>query len=380
MSRSLPAVPAEQVSPPVRSKYEAYTDQGGLLGAVTYALTVLETDDDELAATLASIPTQLFVTSSLHDDAIDEADAWGDDRKRRLNEHVTVGDLVFTGVLEAASSLPDGVDLTPVLETVRRIGRGQLGEEQLEPATATLEETIARVDERGAVWGDLAVALIDAVGGYSATQLDSLRRTATNAMFVLTVVDDVADLPEDLDNGVANVPIALTDADLTAAESPSRAVDSFLESDAPRRLEALLADRRAAVEAGVYEFADSVDRSDAAVLDAVSRALSWYCESVCSVPVEATVPSARQREIRRQLTGDKATRQQFIDDLLASLPFEPHVDPNAVESAVADLPAEPLAEVAIMLSHVSTVTDGVMSTSLSDALDSLERQANAPLS
>ena len=384
MDQPLFALPAErELSPAVRTKYEGYAAQGGLLGAFTYAAVVLETDDDELAATLASIPTTLFVTSSLHDDAIDEADCWAADRKRRLNQHVTLGDLAFTSALEAANSLPAEIDLSPVLKTVRQIGRGQLGEEALEPSTATLEDTIARVDERGGVWADLAVSLIGAVDGYSDEQLEGLRTVTRDAMFVLTVVDDVEDLSEDVANGVANVPIALYDGDLSAYDSTAAAVESFLASDAPRRLEVLLADRRVALETGVRELLETVDRPNEAILDAVSRALTWYCESACSIPVAQSVPLARQREIRTQVADDERTRRRAAETVVADLPFgavadsetAAAVDPEMLADAVADLPADPLADVLVALTHVATVADGVMSTSLEEALSTLERRA-----
>ncbi|WP_440769676.1 hypothetical protein [Natronorubrum sp. DTA28] len=384
MDQPLFALPVErELSPAVRTKYEAYTAQGGLLGAFTYAAVVLETDDDGLAATLASIPTALFVTSSLHDDAIDESDDWTGNRKRRLNEHVTLGDLAFTSVLEAANSLPDEIDLSPVLETVRQIGRGQLGEEALEPTTATLEDAVARVDERGAVWADLAVSLVGAVDGYSEDQLERLRTVTRHAMFVLTVVDDVEDLPEDVANGVASVPTALYDGDLSACDSPAAIANSFLASDAPRRLGALFADRRAALETGVRDLAETMDRPNAAILDAVARALTWYCESACSIPVAETVPPARQREISTQVAGDERTRRRVAETVVADFPFGAAadsetvavVDPEILAEAVADLPADPLADVLVALTHVATVADGVMSTSLEEALATLERRA-----
>ncbi|WP_121742363.1 class 1 isoprenoid biosynthesis enzyme [Natronorubrum halophilum] len=403
MTRPLFALPADhEFSPAVRAKHEAYTNQGGLLGAFAYALVALETDsaeqpaqgtrfDDDLDAAIASVPTALFVTSSLHDDAIDEADAWDDDRKRRLNEHITLGDLVFIDVVEVAGSLPEGVDLESVLGTVRRIGTGQLREEALAPTTATLEDAIARVDERGAVWGDLAVSLIDAIDGYSAAQLERLRTITTNGMFVLTVVDDVEDLPEDVDNGVVNVPLALYDGETTETESAAAVAESFLESDAPRRIDALLADRWADLEAGAREFAASLDRSDEAILEAVRRGLSWYCESVCSVPLERTVPPARQREIRAQLASDELETRRVVEAVTDELPITSSLDDAetdcdadgdraALENRVDELPVEPLAEVLIMLVHVATVADGVMSTSLADALDALERRTTATTS
>lgn len=371
------SLPDRDLSPAVREKYERYTDQGGLLGAFTYAAVALETGDDDLAAAMASVPTNLFVTSSLHDDAIDEADGW-DDRKRRLNEHVTLGDLVFTDIVETADSLPDRVDITPVLQTVRRIGTGQLREDAPDPETATLEDAIARVDERGTVWGDLAVALVDTVDGFSNAHRERLRRITRNAMFVLTVVDDVEDLPADIANGVVNVPIALYDGDLGAYDSETAAIEAFLESDTPRRLEAMLAERRAEFEADSHAFVDAVEYSNEAVFDAAYRALSWYCESICSIPVDRTVPAARRRELERRLAAAGAERRRCLEELLANHPLEAAVDREALTDAVGDLPADRLAAVLAMFIHVGSIADSVMSTSLEDAVASLERATATP--
>ena len=399
MSRPLDELLGEQaLSPAFRRTVETYTDQGGLVGAFTYALVVLETDDEALAADLAAIPANLFAASALHDDAIDETDAWGEERKRRLNEHVTVGDLVYTNVLEAAASLPEDVDPTAVpddldrrsdsdtglpapLEAIRAIGRGQLGEERLDPRAATLEDAVARVDARGAVWADLAVSLVAVAGGYSASQLETLRRLTTDGMFVLTVLDDVEDLPADVANGVANVPRVLYDGDLSRYDSAAAVAEAFLASDAPERLEALLAERWAAIDDAARTFAESLEYPETAVLEAVRRALSWYCDAVCSVPVARTVPPERRRHLRSQLAGDEASTRRALEATLTDLPLDPAalpVDIDAIVDAAVDLPAEPLADVLAMGTHAATIADDAMSTSLADALERLERRASAP--
>lgn len=365
------------VTPALQSQATAYTNQGGLLGAFTYALVVLETDDESLAASSASIPTNLFVTSALHDDAIDEVED-DIDRKRRLNERVTLGDLVYTNVLEATRALPADADLAPVLETIREIGHGQLAEEAHDPATVTREAAADRVDARGAVWGRLAVALIEAVADYSDTQLELCRRLTSDAMFVLTVADDVADLPEDVANGVANLPAALCDADLEAAPSPDAVVDAFLASDAPARLESLVAERRASMAADAVAFAESLDHPERRVLAAVRQALSWYCESVCSVPLEVTVPPARQRELRTRLGADEETKRRTIATTITDWPVDPAtlaVDVDAIVDAAVAQPGAPLADVLVMSTHVATVADAGMSTSLADAYTALAASA-----
>lgn len=376
MSRLPDALPDDELSPALHTKLEAYADQGGLLGAFTYFFTYLERRDEALAETLAAIPTDLFVTSALHDDAIDEADAW-DDRKRRLNEHVSSGDLVFANVVAAVADAPAEVDLEPALETVREIGAGQLAEESFDAATATVDDAIARVDERGGLWGDLAVELVAATGGYTDAQLASIRTIATDGLFVLTVIDDLADLPEDVDNGVATLPVVLFDGDPAAYRSTTALVDDLLASDVPDRLEALVDRRRAAIDAAATDLHASLDHPDEALLEAAALALRWYCETVCSVPVAETVPPTRREAIREGVTGGEASMRRFVADRAVDAPVT--VDPDAVAGTLADLPDEPLVRTAIRLRHLESVVDDRMHTTVEDALADL-RTASTPAS
>ena len=367
----------EALSPALRTAVEGYADQGGLLGAFAYFFTVLETDDDALAATLASIPTELFVTSALHDDAIDEADAWGADRKRRLNEYVSVGDLVYANVVEAAAETPAEIDLEPALDVVRRIGTGQLAEETFDATTATVDDAVARVEARGGVWGDLAAELVGATGCYTAAQRECVRTIATNGLFVLTVVDDLADLPEDVENGVATLPLVCFDGDPDAYRSTEALVDAVLDSDVPDRLEALIADRQAEIDAAAAELWASLDRSNGALLAAADRALTWYCESVCSVPIAETVSPDQQRAIRRRLTGDDRSTRRYVSERIAELPVA--VDADEIGAAVTDLPDDPLVRTAIRLRHLESIVDDALHTTLEDALGEL-RTASASAS
>jgi hypothetical protein len=376
MSRLTDVLPSDVELPPtVRTNADRYADQGGLLGTFTYCFAYLGTDDADLAARLASIPTDLFVASALHDDAIDEADDWTGARKRRLNEHVSVGDLAFANVLEAAAEAPADVDLTPALEVVREIGAGQLAEEGFD-ATATVDDAVARVEERGGVWGDLAVELVGAAGGYSDAQRRRLRTIATNGLFVLTVVDDLADLHEDAANDVVTLPLVCFDGDPDDYRSTEALVDAVLASDVPGRLETLVDRRRAEIDLAASELYGSLERSDGALLAAADRALRWYRESVCSVPVAETVPPERQRAIRDRLTGSDRSRRRYVADRVDDLPVA--VDTDAAAAAVADLPGDRLARTAIRCRHCRTLAESMLYTTLEEALAALRAESASP--
>jgi len=174
--------------------------------------------------------------------------------------------------------------------------------------TATVDDAIARIEERGDIWGELAVEIIAALGRYSDAQLEYLRTIATNGLFVLTVIDDLADLPEDVENGVATLPLVCFDGDPDEYRSTETLIEAVLASDVPDRLEELIAQRRAEIDAAASDLSASLGRSNEALLAAAARALTWYCESVCSIPVAETVSPEQRRNIRDRLTGTSARR------------------------------------------------------------------------
>ena len=370
-----------KLPPAFRTDLEGYLDQGGLLGTVTYTLVYLDTGDERTAARAASIPTNLFVASCLHDDAIDGAgrdtvDATGAreaDRKAFRNWRVTVGDVVYTHILDTVAALPDGFETGTVTDQFRTIAYGQLVEESLSAADCSMAKAVDRVEQRGSVWGELAVCPAVA-GGYGGRELDHVSTVIENVLFVLTLVDDVEDIPEDLRNGVANVPVLAADADPADYASTAAFLDALVESDVPDRLAGVVESHEAEMAAGARRFLEATDYEPAAVLEALTRGLAWYREAVCTVPVEETVPPARQAAIRERLAGDETEREAVLAELLAAFPLRVRARDPLVEAAHS-FPAEDLAPAVVGLFHVSALVDEVMTTDLDAALEGLRERA-----
>jgi len=371
-----------------RADLERYLDQGGLLGTVTYALVYLDTGDERTAARAASIPTNLFIASCLHDDAIDGAsDAVSDgeavgeagsdwdetDRKAFRNWRVTVGDVVYTRILDAVAALPGEFETRTVTDQFRAIAYGQLGEESATHADPTMAEAVGRVEERGSVWGELAVSPVVA-GGYGGPELDHVSTVIENVLFVLTLVDDVEDVPEDLENGVANIPVLVADADPADYPSTAAFVGALVESDVPERLTDVVERHEAEMEAGAHRFVAATDHTPVELLDALARALAWYRESACTVPIEETVPPERQAAIRERLAGDGADREAVLSELLAAFPLRVR-EPESLVGTAEEVPADRLAPVVVGLFHVSALVDSAMTTDLDAALDGLRELA-----
>ena len=381
-----------------RTDLERYLDQGGLLGTVTYALVYLDTGDERTAARAASIPTNLFVASCLHDDAIDAAGvdavdgrrgggtdgeatgeggagANGTDRKAFRNWRVTVGDVVYTRILDAVEALPEGFETRTVTDQFRTIAYGQLGEESAVRADPTMAEAVGRVEERGSVWGELAVSPVVA-GGYGGPELDHVSAVVENVLFVLTLVDDVEDVPEDLENGVANIPVLAADEDPDDYPSTTAFVDALVDSDVPDRLSAVVERHEAEMEASAHRFVEGTDHTPVELVDALARALEWYRESACTVPLEEAVPPERQADLRDRLAGDEDEREAVLSELLAAFPLRVR-EPESLAGTTTGLPADRLAPVVVGLFHVSALVDSAMTTDLDAALDDLRQQATA---
>lgn len=361
----------------LQTDVERYTNQGGLLGVFTFFLIYLETDNEDTAATAASIPTCLFIMSSLHDDAIDEAIGRRQDLKRFLNLRTTVGDMIFTHVLNFVDELPDEFDVGIITEQFRSIGAGQLREEEITSADLTTEQAIDRVEERGSVWGELAVSPVEASGHYSDAQLERIYTFTANLLFVLTVIDDVEDIPEDVENDVINIPLVFHRENLNEHASEAGLIDSLLASDVPQRLDDLIAEREVEMERAARQFSGHSRHSKSDLLDAWNRALTWYRESVCTIPLERNVPKGRQQEVRENLVdGDERKSRYLLDKVVDDFPARFGSQEEFV-TFVNTLPANTLAPAVIMMLHIETLVDSVMTTTLNDALANLQTRETA---
>lgn len=358
----------------LRTDVERYLDQGGLLGTVTYTLVYLDSGDERAAARAASIPTNLFVSSCLHDDAIDGADGHGADRKSFLNWRVTVGDVVYTRILDAVEALGEGFETAVVTDQFRAIAYGQLREETVPGTDPSMADAVARVEERGSVWGELAVSPAVA-GGFGGQELEHVSTVVENVLFVLTLVDDVEDVPEDVENGIANLPVLLADDDPADYDSTAAFVDALVDSDLPDRLDAVVDEHESEMETHARQFAAASEYTPREIVDALTRALQWYREAACTVPLEETVPPTRQSTLRERL-ADEDERAAVLAELLGAFPLSVRSSEELVATGTA-LPAATLAPAVVGLLHVFTLVDGVMTTDLDAALASLREHAAA---
>jgi geranylgeranyl pyrophosphate synthase len=354
---------------------ERYLNQGGLLGTITYALVYLDTGDEQTAARAASIPTNLFVASCLHDDAIDATRGDGTGRKAFRNWRVTVGDVVYTRILDVVETLPEAFETATVTDQFRTIAYGQLDEESDTRVDPTMAEAVSRVEQRGSVWGELAVSPALA-GGYGGTELDHVSAVVENVLFVLTLVDDVEDVPEDLENGVANIPVLVADADPADYSSTAAFVGALVDSDVPDRLADVVERHETEMETSALRYVDATDHTPAELLDALARALEWYREAACPVPLEETVPPDRQATVRERLAGDEADREAVLSELIDAFPLSIR-DSASVHDTATEVPTDRLAPVVVGLFHVSALVDSAMTTDLGAALDSLQERAAA---
>lgn len=352
----------------VRKPVDQYRNQGGLLGVVSYTLLYLETADEQIAADAAHVPTTLFVASSLHDDAIDETGI--DVDKSTLNAQITTGDLFFTDTIDAVQALPATFDGGTVLEAIRTIGSGQLAEEST-PTGDPLERAIERVEHRGSVWGALAVAVVEASGRFPTSELGHIDTIMKDLLFVYTLLDDVADLREDRANNTTTAPMLVYAAD-HPAESSHAPLDRMLDSDLEARIEALIEWREARIACATRLVRDGLD--DEELLAALDRALTWYCDSICSVPLAATVPPSVQDDIQSALC-DEAERERLLTELSIPAPL-PAVE--ELFSSMDDRTAAQFAPVVSKLLHVNAIVESELVTSAEEAFSSVRAGSTAP--
>jgi len=363
------------LSDQVRVELEKYFNQGGLLGVFTYFLTYLSTDNKQLAANSAQIPTYLFVMSSLHDDAVDEAGSKNQaELKEFLNLRVTIGDIVFTEATDLARQMPENIQMEMVTKKFREIGYGQLREEKIQEGTLQPTEAIHRVEERGSVWGELAISPIEAADLYSEAQLDRLYTFTSNFLFILTVIDDVEDIPEDYDNDTINIPLIMLDEQFSDSSSNIEVTQAFLDSEVPEKLDRLIDDRETTMEESARVFFDESPYASFKLIHAWNTALEWYHNSICTIPVEENVSKEQQSKIRAELEKDTDGKERYllektVDDFPARFDSQ-----EEIVDAVVNIPSEQLSPTVIMMDNIETLVESVMTTTLEDGLANLRAE------
>lgn len=351
-----------------QSTLRQYLNQGGTFGLIPYYLTALDSENRATAETTALIPTYAFIASSVHDDAIDEVDAQDSDRKEFLNSHVTGGDIVFTHLMEELRSLPDEYDVERITTKLREIGSGQLREEAVSPTNPGPEELVSRTEERGVIWGEFPLTVVES-GPYSSS-LEAIRVSSEETLFVLTVIDDIEDLPQDIHNDVASLPLAYVEKSPEEFNTTQEFLTYFLESDAPEHLRELAVERESRIETALERFYEETPHSDEAHLGAALDALEWYQRTICSVPVDETVPPSRHSEIRNCLAAERPEQERLVRDIVDDTPIQVPITDQLL-SGLDALPSSDVARMFVLLTHVETLVQRNLTTSVDHALDNL---------
>lgn len=355
----------------LKNDIDTYANQGGLLGFLTYFFVHLKTGDDEIASAAASIPTLLFIMSSLHDDAIDCTERDGDDQKRYLNLRITAGDMVYTQALDSVHRLPAHYDMGVITEKVREIGTGQLREEDVSMQDMDAEGAIIRTEERGTVWGEVAICPVEASGLYSSTQETHLSDIVGNILFIMTLIDDVEDLPEDIDNNVVNIPLLLTENVESDTESKQSLIDAFLDSETPEKLREIIAQKERKIENESFKLQKGIDADREALVHSATESLNWYQESVCSVPISRSVTDDRRSSIRDTLTGnDTDKKRDLLVDIANGFPINIR-SIDRITGLLTGVQGDDLSEIIIKTIHIQSLIDSIMTTNIDNALANL---------
>jgi len=351
-----------------QSTLQQYLNQGGTFGLIPYYLTALNSENRATAEITARIPTYAFIASSVHDDAIDEIDTQNRNKKEFLNSHVTGGDIVFTHLMEELCSLPDEYDVEQITTKLREIGSGQLREEAVSSTNPGAGEMLSRTEERGVIWGEFPLTVVES-GPYSSS-LEAIRVSSEEILFILTIIDDIEDLPQDIHNDVASLPLAYVEKSPEEFSTTQEFLTYFLESDAPEQLRELAVERERRIETALERFYQETPHSDEAHLGAALDALEWYQQTICSVPVDETVPPGRHSEIRNCLAAERPEQERIIRDIVDDTPIQVPITDQLL-SGLDALPFSDVVRMFVLLTHVETLVQRNLTTSVDHALDNL---------
>jgi len=163
-----------------------------------------------LSEDMAEMIEAFYLSTSIHDDALDRED---EHVRRRgefsRNSYVVLGDCFFVrlgvALARAMSRIPEArrdVALDRFERYLHDVAESQIRDEHAHGKVPSTVEAIRQMKLRGGTWGRLCTEIPALAGGLADDEARQLGNAAEELFMALTVRDDLRDLEDDLRNGI----------------------------------------------------------------------------------------------------------------------------------------------------------------------------------
>lgn len=165
---------------------------------------------DELAEQLAEVMEAFFLATSIHDDIIDSQDKINDTLgDYTVNDRIVLGDYFFVEMAVLMGKISPKLEepfRTKFLEYFTQemlvVAKSQMIDQKMVGKKYTLEDSLKQSEDRGGSWGRLVMGSVATACGAPTEEVDLLTKAANNLFISLTILDDLQDLKDDIQNGI----------------------------------------------------------------------------------------------------------------------------------------------------------------------------------
>lgn len=166
--------------------------------------------EQEKGEAFAELMESFFLATSIHDDIVDQADRKNESLSSfSINERIVLGDIYFIELslrLAALTQLIDQQNRDRFLQYFKHemlvVAKSQLKDQAMAYKTYTPEESLQQSADRGGSWGRAAMGSVAIACGVPEDEVNLLTDAANNIFVALTILDDLQDLEDDLQNGI----------------------------------------------------------------------------------------------------------------------------------------------------------------------------------
>jgi len=171
---------------------------------------------DKLSEQMAELMEAFFMATSIHDDIIDTQDKINDDLvKHNLNDRIVLGDYFFVELVVLMGKISPNLeesDRSQFLDFFTNemlvVAKSQIIDQKMVARKYTIEESLKQSEDRGGSWGRLVMGSVAAACGADPKEVQLLTEAANNLFVALTLLDDLQDLTDDIQNGVYSLAIS----------------------------------------------------------------------------------------------------------------------------------------------------------------------------
>ncbi len=166
--------------------------------------------NDSLAEQMAEVMEAFFLATSIHDDIIDREDKINDKLSTySINDRIVLGDYFFVEMAVLMGKITPHLNemyrdkfLEYFTEEMLVVAKSQMIDQKMVGKKYTIEESLQQSEDRGGSWGRLVMGSVSTACGAKAQEVTLLTEAANNLFVALTILDDLQDLTDDIQNGI----------------------------------------------------------------------------------------------------------------------------------------------------------------------------------